>query len=558
MENTFENQTIVPISSGAPSKVQSAIEATGMSGVLRDVNVRIDVEHSYTSDLRITLEGPGGQSILLVGAEGGAGDHFQNTAFDDAALESVQGKNAPFTGIFRPEESLSLFNGAEPNGTWILKVEDQAFQDGGSLNSWELTLETGGIQLVNDTPVAISPGAPNTVESTVAVSQTGGDVLKAVRVQVDLDHTWDDDLTLTLISPMGTRVTLVDREGGGEDGFKNTLFDDTAAQSITTGSAPFTGTFQPEGKLADLAGELAAGTWALEIQDRVSADGGTLNRWTLELDTKPASTPETNPFQVDVRFLGGLSANQRSVFLLAAQRWAQIITEELPPVSVRGEVVPGTNIDEVVQNVVIYARGEDLGGVGGILGQAGPVIVRSGTNLPAVGIMSFDIADLGNMEANGSLVNVVIHEMGHVLGIGTLWARLGLVAGSGTNDPEFTGTYARQAYTDLTTIAGRDVPLANQGGAGTAEGHWRESVFGQELMTGYLDEGVNPLSNLTIASLRDIGYSIDMDAADPFALPSLTLLGELNMSAQQDHHCRTVCPTITVAGEHSPESGSTG
>jgi len=378
-----------------------------------------------------------------------------------------------------------------------------------------------------------------------------------VRVQVDLDHTWDDDLTLTLISPMGTRVTLVDREGGGEDGFKNTLFDDTAAQSITAGSAPFTGTFQPEGKLADLAGELAAGTWSLEIQDRVSADGGTLNRWSLELDTEPASTPETNPFQVDVRFLGGLSANQRSVFLLAAQRWAQIINEELPPVSVRGEIVPGTNIDEVVQNVVIYARGEDLGGVGGILGQAGPVIVRSGTNLPAVGIMSFDIADLDNMEANGSLVNVVIHEMGHVLGIGTIWARLGLVAGSGTNDPQFTGTYARQAYTDLTTIAGRDVPLANQGGAGTAEGHWRESVFGQELMTGYLDEGVNPLSNLTIASLRDIGYSVDMDAADPFALPSLTLLGELNMSAQQDNHCRTECPTIIVAGENSPESGST-
>ena len=548
MENTFENQTTVPISSGAPSNVQSAIEATGMSGVLRDVNVRIDVEHTFTRDLRITLEGPEGQSILLVGEEGGAGNHFQNTAFDDAALESVHGKNAPFTGIFRPEESLSVFDGAQPNGTWILKVEDQEFQDGGSLNSWELTLETGSIQHVNDTPVAISPGAPNKVASAVAVSQTGGDVLRAVRVQVDLDHTWDNDLTLTLISPMGTRVTLVDREGGSEDGFRDTLFDDTAAQSITTGSAPFTGTFRPEGNLADLAGELAAGTWILEIHDRVSADGGTLNSWSLELDTEPASAPAANPFQVEVRFLGGLNANQRSVFHLAAQRWAQIITEALPPAPVRGEVVAGVNIDEVVQNVVIYARGEDLGGVGGILGQAGPRFLRPGTSLPAVGIMSFDIADLGNMEANGSLVNVIIHEMGHVLGIGTLWARLGLVAGSGTNDPLFTGTHARQAYTDLTTIAGRDVPLANQGGAGTAEGHWRESVFGQELMTGFLDDGVNPLSQLTIASLRDIGYSIDMDAADPFALPSLTMLGELNMSAQRDNHCRTESPIMVEAG----------
>lgn len=551
MENTFENQTTVPISSGAPSNVQSAIEATGMSGVLRDVNVRIDVDHTFTRDLRITLEGPGGQSILLIGDEGGAGNHFHNTAFDDAALESVHGKNAPFTGIFRPEESLSAFDGAQPNGTWILKVEDQAFQDGGSLNSWELTLETGDIQLVNDTPVAISPGAPNKVESAVTVSQAGGDVLQAVRVQVDLDHTWDNDLTLTLISPKGTRVTLVDREGGSEDGFRDTLFDDTAAQSITNGSAPFTGTFRPEGNLADLAGELAAGTWTLEIHDRVSADGGTLNRWTLELDTEPAAVPVANPFQVEVRFLGGLNANQRSVFHLAAQRWAQIITEELPPVSVSGQVVPGVTINEEVQNVIIYARGEDLGGVGGVLGQAGPIFLRSGTSLPAVGIMSFDIADLGNMEANGSLVNVIIHEMGHVLGIGTLWARLGLVAGSGTDDPLFTGTHARQAYTDITTIAGRDVPLANQGGAGTAEGHWRESVFGQELMTGFLDDGVNPLSQLTIASLRDIGYNVDMDAADPFGLPSLTLLGELNMSAKRDQHCKTVCPTMIEVGEGS-------
>jgi len=548
MESRFENQTTVPISSGAPSNVQSVIVATGMSGVLRDVNVMIDVDHSFTRDLRITLESPAGQSILLVGEEGGSGNHFRNTAFDDAALENVQGKNAPFTGIFRPEQSLSVLDGSQPNGTWILKVEDQAFQDGGSLNSWELTLETGDIQLVNDTPVAISPGAPNKVESTVAVSQTGGDVLQAVRVRVDLDHTWDSDLTLTLISPMGTRVTLVDREGGGEDGFRDTLFDDAAARSITTGRAPFTGTFQPEGKLADLAGELAAGTWTLEIHDRVSADGGTLNSWTLELDTEPAAVQETSPFQVDVRFLGGLNANQRSVFHLAAQRWAQIITEALPPVSVSGEVVPGVNIDEVVQNVVIYARGEDLGGVGGILGQAGPVYLRTGSSLPAVGIMSFDIADLDNMETNGSLVNVVIHEMGHVLGIGTLWARLGLVAGSGTDDPQFTGTNARQAYTDITTIAGRDVPLANRGGAGTAEGHWRESVFGQELMTGFLDEGVNPLSQLTIASLQDIGYNVNMDAADPFALPSLTLLGELNMSARQDHHCRTESPTMIEVG----------
>ncbi len=86
------------------------------------------------------------------------------------------------------------------------------------------------------------------------------------------------------------------------------------------------------------------------------------------------------------------------------------------------------------------------------------------------------------------------------------------------------------------------VPVANRGRAGTFGGHWRESVFGNELMTGFLDGGVNPLSRMTIASLEDLGYSVNYDAADPFELPSQRGLALMGITADGDtSHLCTMC-----------------
>jgi hypothetical protein len=57
--------------------------------------------------------------------------------------------------------------------------------------------------------------------------------------------------------------------------------------------------------------------------------------------------------------------------------------------------------------------------------------------------MSFDSADLANMEADGTLNDVITHEMGHVLGIGTVWKRKKLLKGAGTKNPTFIGTTAK-------------------------------------------------------------------------------------------------------------------
>lgn len=241
-----------------------------------------------------------------------------------------------------------------------------------------------------------------------------------------------------------------------------------------------------------------------------------------------------------MRFGGGLSDAQRTAFATAAARWSAIVSADVPPVVIDGETIDDVRID---------ASGERIDGPGAILGQAGPVDLRPGSFLPATGVMSFDSADLAQMERDGSLVGVIVHEMGHVLGFGTLFDRLGLITGAGGADPEFTGERAAREYAALLGAGARPrtVPLANVGGAGTRDGHWRELVFADELMTGFLDEGANPLSRLTIAAFEDMGYTVDYAHADAYRLPTATELLTLRaLRAQRGHVCAVRVPEQRV------------
>jgi len=225
-------------------------------------------------------------------------------------------------------------------------------------------------------------------------------------------------------------------------------------------------------------------------------------------DTAP---PSTGGFQVTVRFTDNtLTAAQRAIFQEAANRWAQIIVGDIPDV-----VVDGLTVDDVV----IDASAPTIDGSGGVLGQAGPTDFRSGTMLPSRGIMEFDQADLAELQASGDLLHVILHEMGHVLGIGTIWDSLGLVQDVGT-EIHFTGARAVAEYNVLFGTSGNFVPVETDGGSGTAGGHWDEDTFDNELMTGYLNGGTqNPISRVTVGALADMGYQVNMAAADAFSAP---------------------------------------
>lgn len=233
----------------------------------------------------------------------------------------------------------------------------------------------------------------------------------------------------------------------------------------------------------------------------------------------------TSPYTIEVRFLGGLNAAQKKAFKSAADRWTKMIVGDLPSVMVEGELI---------DDVLILAQGTAIDGPGGILGQAGPTHLRpasagSAAFLPARGIMSFDTADLKKMEQNGTLTDVITHEMGHVLGVGTIWSRKALLKGANGSNPTFTGKNAMREYGKLRGGNPIQVPVENTGGQGTRDSHWRETVFRNELMSGFIAGAGNPLSRMTVASLQDMGYAVNLEAAEPYSLPNLLQLAEKGM-----------------------------
>jgi hypothetical protein len=215
----------------------------------------------------------------------------------------------------------------------------------------------------------------------------------------------------------------------------------------------------------------------------------------------------TSPFVITVRFVGGLTQSQQDAFARAADRWARVIVGDLPDVEVDGELI---------DDVLILAEGAPIDGVGNTLGEAGPTHIRIG-GAPCKGLMRFDTADLEQMEQEDILVDVITHEMGHVLGYGTLWE--GLVQDLDTDDPRYTGRVAMVEYGHLRGGDPETVPVENRGGEGSRGSHWRESKFGNELMSSAIGGVNNPISRVTVASLIDLGYQVDLDAAEAFALP---------------------------------------
>lgn len=249
-----------------------------------------------------------------------------------------------------------------------------------------------------------------------------------------------------------------------------------------------------------------------------------------------------SPFTITVVFTGGLNTAQKNAFKAAADRWSTVIVGDLPDVVIGGQLI---------DDVLIEASGAAIDGPGGILGQAGPTHLRPPTAgaaafLPAKGRMQFDIADLAQMQANGTLKDVITHEMGHVLGIGTIWTQKGLLVGANTTNPTFKGTQAKKEYGALKGTGPVAVPVENTGGPGTKNSHWRETVFRNELMTGFVNGPPNPLSRVTVASLQDLGYVVDISKAEPYALPSLMELAEAGLLVSVHDHGGMVIPTVPM------------
>ncbi|NLA35270.1 MAG: hypothetical protein GX868_06235, partial [Actinobacteria bacterium] len=251
-----------------------------------------------------------------------------------------------------------------------------------------------------------------------------------------------------------------------------------------------------------------------------------------------------DPFNITVTTFGDADC-YASEIAAAAARWESILTSGFASTTI--DFVDGAcevnapTRRYAIDDLEIAINIMPIDGAGGTLGMAGPCYLVGGTR-PVFGMMQLDIADIAGLRSSGRLVDTLTHEMGHILGIGTMWGGAGLLAG-GDADPVFTGTHAVASWNELGGTG--PVPVEDTGGSGTRLAHWRESVFDQELMTGWLEYGrANPISAVTIASLKDLGYSVDASKKDPYSLPAGLRWGALvsGFGAGEPLHTEPITP----------------
>jgi hypothetical protein len=236
-----------------------------------------------------------------------------------------------------------------------------------------------------------------------------------------------------------------------------------------------------------------------------------------------AATSDDRRFSIEVNFgLGTESLNDtlRNAVREAARTWENIISY--------------STFDRSY-TLTIDITGEDLGSstLAGATWDSGRFDLN-GRFIPTTGMAIINTSSelLAVLTSNASFFqDVMTHEFGHVLGIGSLWGTEQSSSGTtlGRNFVNRSaGTYSVNTYAGwyygelLDTYAPTALPVTTGEGEGSDYSHWREQIFDSELMTHQAESTTTnmPLSQLTIAALRDLGYNVNYGAAEPYSLPS--------------------------------------
>lgn len=293
------------------------------------------------------------------------------------------------------------------------------------------------------------------------------------------------------------------------------LASDTVVFSVAAGGGALRDSVRPVGYNGP--GAAVPGAWMLGATPGVNRLQATLRGTSGAPPVTITATGVTavdTKFDVDVRFVGAnVGPAVREAALVAVERWRQVVVGDLPDGTASlaagfcGAGSPALS-GEPVDDLILFVTVEPLSA--GVAAVGGPCLLRAtGSRLPMVARVSVNQtrADLMAREPDRVSDNaaLLMHEIGHALGVGTLWveASRGLAQGLGTADPVFTGTRATAAFAAAGGAACncRAVPVTN-------DGHLRPPFLSNDIMTN-VGNGIAAVTTVSAAVLADFGYEIE-------------------------------------------------
>jgi subtilisin-like proprotein convertase family protein len=344
------NSTPIAIfDNAAAAPYPSPINVAGLPEAISKVSVKLNgLSHTYPDDIDMLLEGPAGQTAMVMSDAGGIGPGVasETLVLDDNAALALDPSANPVNGTYQPldllpgdtmlglapagpyQSPLYQFDGTNPNGFWHLWIVDDASGDSGSMSGgWCLDITTRTPDVTgNSTYLTIPAGAPSTTSGTaslypspITVSGIDEAVVSKITVTLNgLSHTYPQDLDILLVGPTGVQVMLMSDVGGVGPGMSNaTLTFDDAGPPIPVSSNIPSGTYHPSNDdsggadtfpfpapplniwnfLSIFYNEHMNGTWNLYVVDDAAGDVGSLSGgWTLTIQTYLNSSDNVSPF----------------------------------------------------------------------------------------------------------------------------------------------------------------------------------------------------------------------------------------------------------------------
>ena len=298
-------------------------------------------------------------------------------------------------------------------------------------------------------------------------------------------------------------------------------FSDPEGAALTYSVEVLCGGVSCPGGAAPLAADVAGSAVSLAPRGEgtstaviAATDPAGLSAW-QEVAVTVLRAPDPDSFRIGLVFDRSVPEEVRATTRGMAERWMEVLTGDLPDFRPTGDFERAFDqCGSRVANHLVYGPVDDMlvlvevAPVWGGQGYGGPCAHRAASRLPYAGWFVLDTE-----AAAGQPEYTILHELGHVLGFGTVWEDLELLEHDG-DSPYFTGPLAVEAYNAAGADDATRIPVSAD------RGHWHGDAFGwdypRELM---VDGGGTRLSAITIQSMADLGYVVDVERADPFELP---------------------------------------